>query len=73
MLDNIQNAIVLANNFGDWSVSGDDLKTAAAMSILLYLRRPDMRDRLEASAGALEEFVREAYPEWASQLDGGTV
>jgi len=61
--DDVRNAIVDDNNFGDHSVCGDDLTTAAVLAVLLFLQAsPEEQVRLRGLAEARRATLRERYP-----------
>lgn len=73
MLERIQSAIVEErNNHGDHSVSGDDLRLAAAMAILWYARhaRAGERQRLEEAAERHRETIEGTMPRFVRLMTG---
>lgn len=61
VLGKIQDAIVNRNNFGDYSVCGDDLCRAAAAALLLYAQSKDA-DLMMLEAENYREELSELYP-----------
>ncbi len=59
----IQDSIVAErNNYGDYSVSGDDLRLAAAAALLLFRDRPDLQAALLAEAENYRVILLESCP-----------
>lgn len=61
--EEIQEEIILKNNFGDYSVCGSDLKTAATLALLFFLQSNE-ENRLEItkSIESQREYFAEEFP-----------
>lgn len=71
--EKIQNAIVCEyNRFGDYSVHGDDLRLAAAMAILQFIKSSDEKqEELIEEMEISEEVIMIQMPNWVEETENG--
>lgn len=61
--EEIQEEIVLKNNFGDYSVCGSDLKTAATLALLFFIQSDEeKRTEIIKSIESEREYLAEEFP-----------
>lgn len=59
----IQEEIVLKNNFGDYSVCGSDLKTAATLALLFFIQSDEeKRTEIIKSVESERKYLAEEFP-----------
>jgi hypothetical protein len=61
--EEIQEEIVVKNNFGDYSVCGSDLKTAATLALLFFIQSDEeKRTEIIKSIESKRKYLAEEFP-----------